>query len=283
MAKLPIKQPTPTPIAATAVATALAPNALAMTEADDMEAFAGGGMEKVTPNDLLIPRLTIVQALRPQRKKQDPLFIPGCEEGDVVDVGTNEIIPRPIIVIPVIYDKVWLEWYPRNTNKGLANIHTDASILEQCKVNERRQPILPNGNYVAETAQIYLLNGALRWRPTFLPFGSTQLKKARRWMTLASNERLLNSQNKEFLPPLFYRSYELDTVAESNAEGDWYGWTIMPGKAMPELDSDYKNTLLPAAVAFLKSIQAGQVRGDTSGLADDAVTVDASTDDSRRM
>lgn len=230
------------------------------------EEFAGHGMEKVTSSDILIPRLTILQGLSPQIKPRDSAYIEGAKIGDICDVGTGEVFEE-LHILPVVWDKVWLEWAPRNKAEGLVNIHTDVSILEHTKVNEKRQPILPNGNYIQETAQIYFLNLTASRRPSFLPFASTQLKKSRRLMTLASGERLVNSKGQEYTPPLFYRSYILRTAEESNNQGSWYGWTIDRGPALPEIPNG-KN-ILADALKFRDSIASGNVKGDLSNMTDD--------------
>ena len=54
-------------------------NALAVNFMDD----AGAGLENVTQDDLVIPRLKLVQALSPQAQKHDGAFIEGISVGDI--------------------------------------------------------------------------------------------------------------------------------------------------------------------------------------------------------
>ena len=231
------------------------------------EGHAGSGLENVTAKDVLIPRLTLVQSLSEQVKKRSASFIEGAEIGDIVDVGTNELMPRPLHVLPVLYEKNYLEWAPRASGKGLVMIHVDADILRDAKMNDKGKPILPNGNMLVETAQIFLLNLSAGRRPSFLPFASTQLKKSRRWMTLAQGERMVNSAGVEFTPPLFYRSYFLGTAMESNAQGEWASWTIERGPSLPELPN--WQAIMASAVAFKESVMGGKVEADTRGMEGD--------------
>ena len=250
-----------------AVATTKAGGALATSEG--FEEFAGSGMENVTSSDILIPRLTILQALSPQISQKKAEFIPGAEVGMICDVGTEEVFPHGLIFLPVYFEKQWLEWGPRASNIGLAGIHKTDLILQECTYNERRQPILPNGNYIAETSQMFGINVTANMRLSFIPFSSTQLKKCRRWLTLSTGEELARRDGSKFTPPLFYRSYNLSTVDESNAEGDWSGWKIERAMSLPELGEsmgfDFKE-VMGKAIMFHKSLMAGSATADVASM-----------------
>lgn len=250
---------------ATANSTALAASA----DADMFGAYAGEGLENVTANDILIPRLVIAQALSPQVSKKKAEYIEGCEIGDIIDVGTGERFPEGVIFLPVLYRKEWLEWAPRESGDGLVNVHADASILEQCTPNDKGQPTLPNGNTIAETAQFYGLNLSAGRRPSFIPMASTQLKKARRWNTLASGEKLRRGDGSEFTAPLFYRTYMLTSAEEGNNKGDWSGWKVERGLTLVEYAAEHglnAADLLGQAKQMKDDIVAGQVKADTSGM-----------------
>lgn len=233
--------------------------------ADFFGAHAGAGFENVTADDLIVPRLTILQSLSPQLKRNDASFIDGASVGDICEVGTGAVFPDGILFVPVYYRKDYLEWAPRNSSGGLIAIHSDPSIMEQTTRNDRNQPILPNGNIVNETAQFYGFNLSNNRQRCFIPFTSTQLKKARKWMTLATGERLKRSDGSEFTPPLFYRSYQLGTANESNNQGDWSGWVINQGPAVPDLEMGFDwQQFAEDCISFRQSLIDGQARGDLS-------------------
>lgn len=233
---------------------------------------AGAGLDNVTAADMLVPRLTLLQQLSPQLKKKDAAYIEGAEVGHICDVGTGEIFGTgPILFLPVYYRKDYLEWAPRSSGGGLVNVHSDPAILDQTTRNDRNQPILPNGNLVAETAQFYGFNLSAGRRMCFLPMASTQLKKARKWITLAAGEKLKRADGSEFTAPLFYRAYELGSAEESNAQGEWAGWTINRGPALPEMDFDGTpwQTIAQQASEFRLQIMAGDAKGDVSDMNSD--------------
>lgn len=222
----------------------------------------GTGRENVGASDLIIPRLTIIQSNSPQVVKSKPEYNENANVGMIWDVGLEEGWEGPLVFLPCHYVKQWLEWAPRNSGKGLINIHDTPEILEQCERDEKNKPVLSNGNYIAETAQFYGFNVTANFRRTFLPMTSTQLKKARRLLTLSSTEVVERGDGSNFTPPLFYRQYVLTTVPESNAEGDWMGWKVERGDPMTDLP-DWE-TLMGEIKSFREALTSGEMRGDLS-------------------
>lgn len=225
------------------------------------------GLENLTSRDLLVPRLTILQSLSPQVKSNKPEYDPDARAGDIYDIGMQERFPDGVDFLFVKYSKQWLEWAPRESQKGLQALHDTDAVLKQARREESTgRLILPNGNYIAETAQFYGFNVTANWRPSFLPMASTQLGKARRLLSWVDAERIRRKDNSEFRPPIYFRSYKLTTVPESNAKGDWFGWKIERGPALPEFPNweNHKED----AKRFIESIIAGEARGDMTGIED---------------
>jgi len=222
------------------------------------------GFENVTTNDLLIPRLTILQSNSPQVTRGQPEYDPNLKAGEIYDVGLQESFGESMMVVPVHFFKQWLEWAPRNTNKGLVAIHDTGDIMHKTEKNDKNKDVLENGNYVAETAQFYVINISGRNRKSFIAMTSTQLKKSRSWLTRAQSVTLQRADGSEFQAPLFYRSYILSTVPESNAEGNWFGWKIEMGPPLTELENwkiVHKHIL-----EFRESIDKGEVQSDKSSM-----------------
>jgi len=235
---------------------------------DSFEQYAGEGLEKVGARDVLIPRLGILQALSPQVKKQRPEYIEGAKEGLICDLGTRDLIGEQLHFLPVMYNKVWVEWAPRESKRGIVRIHNDDGILARCGVNDRNQPITEDGNLIAETAQFFGFNIDRDMRRSFLPMASTQLKIARQWMTLATGEKLRRADGTTYQAPIFYRSWELSTVPTSDGDNDWYLWKVEPGPSLPELfpDRELMRSIMEECRLFKQQLDQGDKRGDLSGL-----------------
>lgn len=259
------------------------PSGGAIADPAMMDAWAGlgTGLENVTASDLLIPRLTIIQALSPQINPQKPEYDETAKAGQIYDVGLQEGFPGNVVFIPVHFVKQWLEWAPRSSGKGLQGVHDNADILKKATQDEKRRYKLDNGNYVMETMQFYGLNASADMRKSFIPMASTQLKKGRRWLTLATNEKLIGANGMPFTPPLFYRTYSLSTVPESNAEGSWMGWKIERVSALDELPN--WQHLMADIKDFREAVSSGTVAGDIAAMAEEVARNEGHTIDGERM
>jgi hypothetical protein len=229
--------------------------------------FENAGLENIKSTDILIPRISILQDLSPQVKENRPEYIHGAKVGMICDIGTGQLIGEELIFVPVHYAKVWLEWFPRKSGKGLAGIHDDPKILARCTQNDKNQHFTADGNLVSETSQLFGLDITHgNSRQVFVPFASTQIKKCKRLLTLATSERLQTSKG-EITAPLFYRSYIMTSVLESNSEGDWHGWKIDRG--LPILELPNSKSILSAAIKMREQIKSGLAKADLSEEVDE--------------
>lgn len=226
------------------------------------------GFENVTARDVVIPRLTILQSMSPQLKKNKPEFIKEAKAGQFCNTATGIILPDPLNLIPCFYAMVYLEWAPRDSGKGLVrNYGTDASILDKTERDDKNKNVLSNGNYIAETATWFVLaqDEDGDWSQCFLPLSSTQLKNSKRWMTKLRNEKIARPDGSKFNPAIYYRAWQASITEESNNEGDWFGWAFEPADPINEIDSSKE--LLAVAKEFCRQAKVGLVRGDIEGAA----------------
>lgn len=236
----------------------------------DMDALAGmpTGLENVTAKDIIIPRLAILQALSPQLDPTKPEYIKGAERGQFIDIGSEEVWSGQLELLPVYFATIYLEWAPRASGGGLVNNYgTDASILGKCTRDENNRNALSNGNYVVETATYFCFNLTANGRRSFLPLSSTQLKAARQWMTKITQQREQTSDGREFMPPIYWRSWIAAVVPQSNAKGSWYGWKFSPGQTLMQLKNGA--ALMKEAAAFANEAKAGLVRGDFATMTEE--------------
>jgi hypothetical protein len=244
-------------------------NEVAVSEGFEAFDGIGTGLENVTARELLIPRLAILQSNNPQVTQGQSEFDKDARVGEIYDIGLRERFPGGIIFIPVFYQTQWLEWAPRDSKKGLQKIHDTDKIMEETEKDETSgKYMLANGNHIMETMQFYGLNVTAEFRKSFLPMASTQLKKGRRLLTLATSEKMTRKDGSQFTPPLFYRSYALGSVPESNNKGNWMGWTIERGS--PLTDFDRWQQLMAEIKEFREQLASGTVKGDIASMEEEA-------------
>lgn len=226
---------------------------------DDSLLEFGTGLEQVTPDDVSIPYIQVLQALSPQLNKNDGKYIKGAEQGNIYDsvLNTAHDGDEGIIVVPCYYNKKYIEWSPRETGGGKVNEHDTREILAQCTRNDRGQMVLSNGNYIAETAQFFVMicnEDETEWTQGVVSMTSTQLPKAKKWIAQMRQRRVKDSNGNMVDAPMFLFKYRMKTVAEQNDRGSWYGWSI--GLEGPTTNRD----MAKEATSFLKMIKDGEVK-----------------------
>ena len=190
---------------------------------------ANSGLENITSEDLTIPRLKILQALSPEVNKRDGKYVDGASAGDVINTVTSKVYneDNELVVLPVSYKRLFLEWQPRESGGGLMAQHEDQAILSKTTKNQIGQDMLDNGNYIQTSANhfVLVLNSDGSFDQAMIPMAGTQLKKSRTWNSVMASLKM-RSNDKVFTPPSFSHKYSMKTVQESNDRGTWFGWNV---------------------------------------------------------
>lgn len=228
----------------------------------ELEEFASEGFSEVQSEDLAIPFLRILAQLSPQVNKRDGSYVQDAEAGMIYNTVLNEAFEgqQGIQVIPVHYNRRFVEWTPREKGGGyLGSYDTTDPIVATTTRNERGEDVLPSGNLLANTAQFFVLflhptQGAQR---ALITMSSTQLKKARKWLTQMQS---LTAQgaNGIYTLPMMSQVYRLSTVEERNDKGSWFGWEITRESSI-DLTDETGKSWFEMGVAFARSIKAGLV------------------------
>ena len=200
---------------------------------------AGKGIENVTSEDIAIPFLGIIQSMSPQRKKNNPKYIDGSEEGDLFNTVTGQLFSPPVRVIPCYFKKQFIEWVPRDEGGGFCGAYdrTDP-VVQKATQNERGVRVLSNGHELVETAVYYVLmhdEEKDTWEPIVLSMSSTQLKVSRKWNTIMSNRRM-QGKNGIFQPPSYAFEYNIGVSHEQNEKGDWFLFSVESGDPVQDVD-----------------------------------------------
>lgn len=240
--------------------------------ADNLFSAAGAGMEGVSREDMLIARLGIIQQLSPQLNPRKPEYIEGAKVGMIFNTATNKLYPEGVHVVPVVYERRHIAW--RRNRGGLAHDYgTDDSILSKCREEPKQDRpdvkllITPDDNILTVTATWYILILDEQGMPAFIPMASSQWKPSRKWMTMATSERVNHPERGLFQPPLFYRTYRLGTALVSKGDDEWCQWTVTPAETVLEVPNS--GGLLKEAALFLESIRAGKTTADVGAFGDE--------------
>lgn len=252
-------------------AVAVAEKKTAVAKASDyvgFEAFANEGLEAVSALDLSIPYLRILGQLSPQVNKRDGAYVKDAEAGMIYNTVENTVYSGEdgVAVIPCYYRRSYVEWKPREKGGGyVATYGVDDPIVKTTYRDDRQQEILPNGNLLANTAEFYVLmlspNGSAK--RCLITMTSTQLKKARKWVTQMQTNTA-QGKNGMFVMPMMSCIYNVSTVEERNDKGSWFGWEVSMTETL-DLENHEQRGLFEMALAFSKSIKAGEVKVKQEG------------------
>ena len=223
----------------------------------DMEADAQQGTQNISQDDLALPFLKILGQLSPEVNKRDGKYVEGAEPGKIINTVTNELFDS-LNVIPVFYKRQYVEWQDRGTSTGApVAIHSaDSNIVSQTTRGKDYKDRLPNGNYLENTANHFVLTlgkSPENVEHALISMKSTQLKVSRKWNSMMMGIKM-QGKNGLFTPPTYSHIYKLSTVQMSNDKGTWFGWDV--SKAGPVENRG----IYDMAKAFAASVSKGEVQ-----------------------
>lgn len=203
-------------------------NAVAKTEAFELmtdtapewlRAGPARGAENVTTDDMIIPRIELIQALSPARKKSDPAYIEGADEGMLFNNVTRQLYGESVTVVPVFYAKQYLVWKDRKSGGGGSNGFRGAFASEALARDVIAQ-LGEDGLDVSDTAQHFVLVRVEdAWQEAVISMAKSKIKVSKRWNSLI---RMTNTDS-------FSRAYKLSAVTETNARNEsYYNFNITP-------------------------------------------------------
>lgn len=199
------------------------------------------GVENVTQDDLIIPRLEVVQALSPCRKKQDPAYIEGIEEGMLYNSVTREIYGSKAVIVPVSFKKEYLLWKDRKQGGGFKGIFDSKDKAEEFRQEQEDASSIE----VVDTAQHFclLIRADGKTEEIALSLAKSKMKMSK---TLNSLIRIAGLDS-------FAKMYTVSAVMATNANNEDY-WTlgVVPGGFVPE-------DIYQKAESLYSMIEAGNV------------------------
>ena len=193
------------------------------------EADADKGSQNMTQEDLALPFLKVLGQLSPEINKRDGKYIEGAEPGMILNTVTNEIFDgaKGVDVLPAHYKRQLVEWQDRGESKGApVAIHEASSdIMSKTTRDKSYKDRLPNGNYIDNTANHYVVVLGDSPQTALVSMKATQLKISRKWNSIMMGIKL-QGKTGMFTPPTYSHIYNLKTVQMSNDKGTWFGWEV---------------------------------------------------------
>lgn len=272
--------PPPAPNKSKAVATraqSTEVDAAAMEEMNKMMMADSGKGLSTAVEDNIVPLIYILQSNSPQVQKKGENYVEGAEAGMIWFRGTKTVVSGDdgIPVVPVHWDKAWIEWLP--DRGGFVARHKekpeDATQQTDPQNPKKKRWVRRNGNTVVETREHVVIDLETFDRPMafVIPMSGSGHGASRAWMT---------NMNTKFIPgtdikaPSYGYIYRMKLQFRTNDQGDWFMWDVVDGgeDETPLQLSD------PTVYRMARQIQAdfesGKLKSDqmTSDQVDDGET-----------
>ena len=218
------------------------------------EADANQGAQNISQEDLALPFLKVLGQLSPEVNKRDAKYVKGAKPGKIINTVTNELFDE-IKIIPCHYKRQYIEWQDRGTSTGApVAIHEASSdIISQTTRGKDYKDRLPNGNYLDNTAQHFVLALGKTPQTALISMKGTQLKVSRKWNSMMMGIKM-QGKNGLFTPPTYSHIYNLKTVQMSNDKGTWFGWDVT--KVGPVEEKSFYDM----AKTFATSVGKGEIQ-----------------------
>lgn len=170
------------------------------------------GLENVTKNDIVLPRLAICQSGTPQRKRDNPAYIKGLDEGMFFNTVSQQVYGDKVELIPLLKTQSRIFFRDINEGGGILcrsfNGINGGTLCETCMACPKSVGFPSECTEFKNITSIVAADGNL----IVASFKSTGLAAAKAWLTRMS------MMNK----PAYVGVYELSLSSMRNAQGEFY-------------------------------------------------------------
>lgn len=212
---------------------------------------------KMDAGDVALPFLSILQSNSPEVNPGHSNYIQGAQASMFLNTVTNEVFDgrgEGLLIVPCYYERKLVEWVDRDKGGGwVGDYPLGHEIQRSVRKNERGKDVLPNGNFLVETAYHYVLwlNPNLsRWGQAVIGLKSTALRPNRALNNLIAESVIPGT---EITAPRYLFPYVMRTVFEQKAENSWWNFDFQKVEE-PVMADVYKN-----AKQFAQLAEAGVV------------------------
>ena len=229
---------------------------------------------KFDRDELVIPRLKILQPLNPEVQEGGNQYISGAKAGMFYNTSSGKLTPgqEGMIICIVGHQKQVIEWYPRSEGMGRpAKIWgMDEGWKELCEPDQLKSwsPITRDGHIIDQQRSFLIFDvdmetGAVD--PSFFNLHSTGVRVANHMANLVTQARAKLSNGSIIVPPYYYYLYKLSLDFVSNPKGKWWAPKVVKhtnenGEHFKVKDVRNGDEIFKQAVLFQEHFLSGDIR-----------------------
>ncbi len=186
--------------------------------------YGADEQDDISQDDVITPRIAMLQLLSPQVDKSEAKYIDGAEAGMIFENVGNTLYDGEagITFIPVYYKQSHIEW---GEGRGkLVAVHDDYDY-KTCTKNDKGKMVNSEGNTVEDTREWYgvMLTEDGGLQPAIISMASTQIKRSRQLMSQLQQTRAPGSKQRA---PFYFSVYNFATVPDKTDKGKFFSWKI---------------------------------------------------------
>ncbi len=188
----------------------------------DMDSNAGN--ENVTQDDILMPRIKLLQMLSPETQSEDAKYVEGAKKGMFFNTLTNALYEAPIFFVPFAYEMSYPVFRKRTSGGGLLGVfNSEKEAIEEIRLQEN-----PNIYEVSQTAVHYgfVKTEVGQWEEVAIHMNSTKLTASRQ----------LNSLIKLRGGARWTHIYQINNKTDENEKGKFQRLLVANAEGWPEAE-----------------------------------------------
>jgi len=186
-------------------------------------------------NELVVPRLKILQPLNPEVQEDGNQYVQGAKPGMFYNTSSGKLTSgmEGMIVCVVGHQKQTIEWVPRETGGGLVKIWgADEGWKANCEPMQRNafNPVTKEGHTIDKQRSFLILDINVKTGetdPSFFNFRSTANRVANLLSTMLTQTRYKLSNGQVITPPFYFFTYKITLDKLTNNRGTWWAPKIV--------------------------------------------------------
>jgi hypothetical protein len=182
---------------------------------------------KFKQEDLVIPRLKILQPLNAEVQEGGPQYVEGARPGMFYNTNSGKLTSGKtgMTVCIVGHQRNYVEWVPRSDGGGFVkNWGQDEGWRNNCEDPDNWQPVTKDGHIIAKVRSFFLFDidtETGEYDPSFMGLQGTQTRIASALCSMLMQSKM-KIAGKLYTAPFYFYTYKMTLDTMRNEKGSWF-------------------------------------------------------------
>lgn len=238
---------------------------------------AGTGMETISNDEVMVPRIALLQSMSPAVKKKGAEYVDGAEEGMFLNRISQKLYNGDVgmTVVPMNIRQTLVEFSSRDDGGNFIADHSNnLGLWDETPYDDQKGgKFTETGNRLVKSFEflVCIIEESGEISPALINFSSSQYKKGKQWFSQLRQLQIKLETGKMINPATFYSAYTLRSAMESKDSNTWMGYKITRKCDTVSLDDgiDIYKFCRDFAKSYLKGEVKVQLEESVSEVASD--------------